>query len=135
MEDVCFYGWNFISRYVKLFKTPIHWKHHVVMCQVLILFECSIRIIKPMTFQYSSNLLYLDLSHNLIEKLDRHTFYGLYQLKILNIEGNQMIHTRNGKFCPKTKLLFSNVEPLILSLRLCLGRINKMFSIISSLQV
>lgn len=59
----------------------------------LILFDCSIHIIKPMTFQYLSNLLYLDLRYNFLEKLDKHTFYGLYQLQILNIGGNQMIHT------------------------------------------
>jgi hypothetical protein len=79
--------------------------------------------------------LVLDISSNNIEYRRLLKYWNVIGLIIWILQSNRISSARNGKFCPKTKLLFSNVEPLILSLRLSLERMANMSSIISSLQV
>ena len=67
-------------------------QHHPLLAQ-LILSYCSIAVINQMTFKNLKNLLYLDLSYNLIESLYENTFSGLLRLEKINLEGNHLLRS------------------------------------------
>lgn len=57
----------------------------------LIFHNCSIHTFPSFSFSNITNLLYLDLSNNLIETLYANTFSTLVKLRILNFEGNRLL--------------------------------------------
>lgn len=57
----------------------------------MIFHNCSIKLLPSFSFLNMTNMLYLDLSYNLIERLLANTFFGLVKLKRLDIDGNNLL--------------------------------------------
>ena len=53
---------------------------------------CGIENLMPFHFNFTLNLITIDVSYNSISELKHHTFYGLIKLRSLFLKGNPLMH-------------------------------------------
>nr|KAG5703064.1 hypothetical protein BaRGS_016225 [Batillaria attramentaria] len=75
-------------------------------------FRCQLEELSPVMFEGLEQLEVLDLSHNLLEHLERHGFHSLSALKVLSLHNNPLRRLPEGLTCSLNSLEVLDISHL-----------------------